>query len=146
MENTPMTEKPKRKNAPPTPKAYWWLFGTLAFVLLIGLRYPIRFLPTYGINALLYMLMTASCALALFYFVLHYYWKRMIVIAMVVCICLALLNTVLAVIFHGVDNKQSCTIQHTGIFTNYTCEDGLTYTKAYGLRGIPIVITTAFDW
>jgi hypothetical protein len=136
-----MTEKTKRKNAPPTPKAYWWIFGTLALVLLIGLWYPIHLTASYDVNAVLYALIGLACLLTLIRFVRLYRWKRPIVIVIVLCVLFAVLVPYVSVI----ETNEYCRVHSDGIFTVYDCSPGgWMMSKHIGLANFPIVIRTGY--
>ena len=149
-----MTEKPKRKNAPPTPKAYWWIFGTLALVLLIGLWYPIRLVAPYIFNVVLYAVIALPCYLALAYSFDRYIWKRAIVIVMFLCLLLTIWNVILCMFPSNNISTEYCTVEKQGILAKYSCvveskcspflEDA-TKANYVSVRGLPIAIRYDYE-
>ena len=142
-----MTEKPKRKNAPPTPKAYWWIFGTLALILLIGLRYPIVFTTSEAINGLMYFLIAVTCGLTLVHFVRRYHWKRIIVIVMVLSILLTGINFMNLPINLPLAFSLCESNHYDSVFVSLRCSDLELHYDFAGIRGIPIfVIIETSSW
>lgn len=139
-----MTDKPKRKNDDPIPRRYWWIFGTLALVLLIGLRFPVRLKASYDFNVMFYSLIGLGCILTTTHFVRRYHWQRNIVIVMLGCVILIGFNTKDMADNYAPLFDVPCTTNYVGIFTTHLCTtfwvcDGAEY---IGLRNIPIVIRT----
>jgi hypothetical protein len=139
-----MTDKPKRKNDQPIPRRYWWIFGTLAILLLINLRFPVKIIVSNHLNTLPYLIVMLVCIVVLIDFIRRFHWKQAVTIVIALCILLGGFN-----IFFGFQPmSDTCTTQHSRILTTYTCLT-LTWYMAWidadyvGLRGIPIVVMVA---
>ena len=133
----------KRKNIPATPKSYYWFFGILTLMLVIGVRYPVQVMADYEVNTLLYALITVGVGLTLIRFINRYHWQRKIVILMAVCFGFA--GMVMALEFASiepVDIESTCIVQNDGLFTVYNCQEYWMEREYLGLGNIPIVITT----
>jgi hypothetical protein len=142
-----MTEKPKRKNDEPIPRRYWWIFGILTLVMLIGLRFPVRITASFTLNLLLYVLIVLACFLAMIRFIQRFRWKHAVVFLMLICIVLTGLNIRFTFLISDFPPlfEASCTTEHFGIFSTYHCyAEPWCYKWAdyIGLRGIPIVVQT----
>jgi hypothetical protein len=81
-----MTDKPKRKNAEPTPRRYWWIFGTLTVFLF---AYPIRILTYWWINPILYFVLTIGLLIATLGLLHRYGWQRPLFVLVAICIYLS---------------------------------------------------------
>lgn len=116
-----MTDIPKRKNDEPIPHRYWWIFGTLAIVLLIGLRFPIRLRISHEWNLVFYFLIGVSCSLATVSFIKRFRWRHKVVIVMLTCIVLTGLNIKNMNGIYIPSFEASCTQEHSGIIAIYRC-------------------------
>jgi hypothetical protein len=144
-----MSEKPKRKNDQPIPRRYWWFFGVLATLLLVGLWFPIRLLTWYELNFILYVLIGVACFLMLIHFIRRFHWRRGVTILILLCILLTGLNIVEMVnnSYTAMVVPQSCSSEDFGILSFADCITQGTgcfvvAVSYVGIRGIPIVIQT----
>ena len=145
-----MTDKPKRKNDQPIPRRYWWIFGTLALVLLIGLRFPVRVWASYEVNSLLYVLIFVSCILGTIHFIQRFRWRHKIVIVMLTCIVLTGLNIRNMGYMPLPVYEPTCTTENLGILSSYDCTQQagcfISNAQYVGVQGIPIVLITSVYW
>jgi hypothetical protein len=115
-----MSDKPKRKNNDPVPRRYWWIFGTLAIVLLIGLRFPVRILSVWSLNPVLYGVITSGCLIATICVARSHGWKRQLIAIMVLCALLSGWQTVVSMRQGGL-NSEFCSVAHNGLVTRHRC-------------------------
>jgi hypothetical protein len=145
-----MTEKLKRKNDEPIPRRYWWIFGILAILLLIGLRFPIRLRVSYELNSIFYILIGISCLLAMVRFIRRFHWRQGVVILMLCCIVLTGLNIKAMGGVYLPLFETPCRAKSIGIFTNYDCKTQMGcyvgWAEYVGVRGMPIVVRTSEYW
>jgi hypothetical protein len=132
----------KRKNDEPIPRRYWWIFGTLAILLLIGLRYPIRLWTWYELNFLFYLLIGVAFSIALVRFIRRFHWRHGVAILILTCVVLTGLSIKNMGGVYTPVYEPSCTTEDNGIFIVHTC-DSCPYmmaAKYVGLRGLPVVV------
>jgi hypothetical protein len=145
-----MTDKPKRKNDQPIPRCYWWIFGILAIVLLIGLRFPVRLWASYEVNFLLYVLIAVACSLATIQFIKRFRWRHKIVIVLLTCFVLTGLNIRNMYDVYIPIYEPTCTIENFGMMSVHDCiqQAGCFVSTAQyvGVRGMPIVVRTSEYW
>ena len=151
-----MTDKPKRKNDQPIPRRYWWIFGTLLIVLLIGLRYPIFVTPSLQMNLLVYPIISVACILTFIHFVIRFHWKRFIVVVMLMCSYLAFVYSVEPIEGYVFSYEVSCTTELRGILRKYHCQYTYMAYRAYrtdthwadyiGILSLPILLRTDIGW
>jgi hypothetical protein len=115
-----MTDKAKRKNDDPIPRRYWWIFGTLATMLLIGLRYPIRILTIWSLNPIIYAMLAISSLLAAGYVMRRYGWKQQIVAVMILCSLLSGWQGIVSARQGGL-NADFCGVDTSGFLTHHRC-------------------------
>jgi len=110
----------KRKNDQAIPRRYWWIFGTLAILLLIGLRFPVRILTNWTLNPLMYVLLVTGCLITLGYILNRYGWKRQIVALILVCSILSGWQVFVSA-RQGDLNNEFCSVDSSGLITRYHC-------------------------
>ena len=137
-----MTEKAKRKNDDPIPRHYRWIFGMLAIVLLISLRFPIQILYRWELNPLLYALITFGCFVSLLYFILRHHWKRRVVALVLICMLLSGLHTMVYNLINALSmSDRPCLVFEDNLITKVTCcTDTYSYTEYISIADLPIAI------
>jgi CDP-diglyceride synthetase len=110
----------KRKNDEAIPRRYGWLFGILAIVMLIGLRFPVRILTFWALNSVTYVLLVLGCLITLGYVITRYGWQKSLVTLILVCAVLASWQ-VFASARQGDLNHDFCTGDSRGLITRYRC-------------------------
>ena len=151
-----MTDKPKRKNDQPIPRRYWWIFGILAIVLLIGLRFPVRILYWWALNPIGYALLTMACFIAMIRFVQNFHSKRILVLLIVGCFLLSSLHCIGSMWFYQLithehetwvrDRGSQCVSKHSELFTTTECGNWFYSVDFVSLRYIPIAVETYGYW
>jgi hypothetical protein len=137
-----IVDNSKRKNDEPIPRRYWIIFGTLAIVLLIGLRFPVKILYWWELNPFLYRLIAVGCLVSMFQFIRRYRWQHILVCVMLLCTVLAGWNGYTANIWWLLrDSRAECYTEPYFFVTITKCRVGGSFGADYISIGyIPIGI------